>query len=352
MQSLTYHEGYLMHFVGIDVGAKELFLQVIRAGKPGKIAQFSNTPQGHKQIIKYLNPKKHQYKVCLEATGVYHFDLAVTLAKSVNIKVMVVNPKASNSFAEALMGREKSDLKDTTTLALFAERMDFVCWTPPEEDMLQLRAFARRLDALTQMKATAKNQLHALTQSEYTPKEVVKSQNKQVKFFEKEIALLEEKALELIDSNAAIKQQYALITSIKGFAKTSAIQLLGELAVMPSNLTNKQWVAMAGLDPRKHQSGTSVNKKAFISKAGNRRLRKALYMPALSAKKHEQHIRAYFNYLVEVRGLKKMQALCAVMRKLLHALHGMLNNNQIFDGSRFFAKYHEYESLAVDEKQA
>ena len=40
---------------------------------------------------------------------------------------------------------------------------------------------------------------------------------------------------------------------------------------------------------------------------------------------------------IENNGLKKIQAICAVMRKLLYAIHGMLKTNNEFDGSRFYA---------------
>ncbi|MBX9811988.1 MAG: hypothetical protein K2Y16_10310 [Burkholderiales bacterium] len=36
-------------------------------------------------------------------------------------------------------------------------------------------------------------------------------------------------------------------------------------------------------------------------------------------------------------GKKPLQAVCAVMRKLLHAIHGMLKHNQPFDNTRFYA---------------
>jgi hypothetical protein len=36
-------------------------------------------------------------------------------------------------------------------------------------------------------------------------------------------------------------------------------------------------------------------------------------------------------------GKKPLQAVCAVMRKLLHAIHGMLKNNTPFDNTRFYA---------------
>jgi len=111
---------------------------------------------------------------------------------------------------------------------------------------------------------------------------------------------------------------------------------IGELLVLPDDMSAKQWVAMAGLDPRQHQSGSSVNKKPRLSKAGNHYLRIALYLPALSATSHDPNVRAYYHHLIAVRGLKALQALCAVMRKLRLAIHAMLKTRSPFDSSRFY----------------
>ena len=127
-----------------------------------------------------------------------------------------------------------------------------------------------------------------------------------------------------------------LLVSIKGVAEKTVIQLIGELAVLPPDMSAKQWVAYAGLDPRHMQSGSSLNKKPCLSKAGNRYLRMALYMPALNAAHKDTHISAYYQHLIQDNGLKKLQAVCAVMRKLLHAIHGMLKSGSPFDGQRFY----------------
>jgi len=134
-----------------------------------------------------------------------------------------------------------------------------------------------------------------------------------------------------------LQQAFDLLLSVKGIGEKSAIQLLGELLILPPELRAKQWVAMAGLDPRHHQSGSSVDKKARISKAGNRHLRMALYMPALCAAHRVPEVQAYYRHLIENRGLKKIQAVCAVMRKLLHAIHGMWGSNTRFDPTHFYA---------------
>ena len=94
-------------------------------------------------------------------------------------------------------------------------------------------------------------------------------------------------------------------------------------------------MAYAGLDPRQYNSGTSVHKKPRISKAGNKHLRHALFMPALVAVQHDPHLRAFYQHLL-AQGKFKMQALVAVMRKLLHALHAMFKTHQPYHGSKLF----------------
>jgi len=141
----------------------------------------------------------------------------------------------------------------------------------------------------------------------------------------------------LIATDEHLQHAYELHISTTGIAAASAIQLLGELLVLPQDMRAKQWVALADLDPRQHQSGASVNKKPRLSKAGNRYLRIALYMPALSATRHDPNVRAYYHHLIKTRGLKELQALCAVMRKRLLAIHALLKTNALFVGSRFFS---------------
>jgi transposase len=324
-----------MYNVGIDVGSKELVMVIRHNGKNHKARSFDNTPKGHAKIVKALSAKKVDVKICLEATGIYHFDLAVALSHA-NLKVMVVNPKASKHYFEALMTRSKTDQVDAGVLAQYAETMPFNVWQLPEEKTLKLRAFSRKIAALTKLKAQTKNQLHALGASTAVPDIITEETLISIEFFEQQIQRLKEHALTLINSDKALQRSLEIITSVKGIAEASAIQLLGELLILPKDMNNRQWVAFAGLDPRHHQSGTSVSKKPRISKAGNAYLRQALYMPALCAANRDPYVKGYYWHLIENQGLKKMQALCAVMRKLLHAIHAMLKNETCFDNTRFF----------------
>jgi transposase len=126
-----------------------------------------------------------------------------------------------------------------------------------------------------------------------------------------------------------------LLQSTPGIGAISALQLLGELVLIPGNCDVRQWVAYAGLDPRQHESGTSVHQKARISKVGNRHIRRALYMPALTAVRFAPHLRAFYLHL-QARGKCKMVALVAVMQKLLHAIFGMFKHDASFDGAKLY----------------
>ena len=325
-----------MNCVGIDVSCKELVVVISVKGKARKAKTFENTPTGHKLIIRLLSKLKGEVRVCLEATGIYHFDLAVALSRAEAIEVMVINPKVAHNFAKALMKRSKTDAIDAEILAIYCEKMTFKVWDRPSDEYITLRAIARRIAALTKLKAQTKNQLHALISTEETPQIVIDQTKELIKLLEQQIKAHRDAGLKLIQQHCELEKAFQLIISIKGIAAASAIQLLAELMILPQDMSARQWVAFAGLDPRHYESGTSVAKKPRISKAGNKYIRQALYMPALVASNHEPHIRGYYTHMIDDNGLKPMQALCAIMRKLLHAIHGMFKTNKSFDGERFY----------------
>jgi transposase len=325
-----------MNCVGIDVSCKELVVVTSVKGKTYKAKAFENTSSGHKSLIRVLSKLKGEVRVCLEATGIYHFDLTVALSRSDKIEVMVINPKVAHNFAKVLMKRSKTDAVDAEILAIYCQKMPFDVWKRPCDEYIALRAIARRIAALTKLKTQTKNQLHALISTEETPKFVVSQTEALIKLLDEQIKTHRDAGLKLIQQHCELKETFLLITSIKGIAVASGIQILAELMVLPQDMSARQWVAFAGLDPRHYESGTSVAKKPRISKAGNKYIRQALYMPALVASRHEFHIKGYYAHMIDDNGLKPMQALCAIMRKLLHAIHGMIKTNKSFDGERFY----------------
>ncbi len=314
---------------GIDVSAKKL-----QVATDHSEFEVENTSEDHQKLIRRLQRSGRKVRVCLESTGSYGLDLALALDRAVGIEVMVLNPRAARNFAKVLMHRSKTDPIDARVLREYVRRMEFVPWHPPTIERLELRAFGRRIASLTKMRTQEKNRLHA---AEYGAEgKVIRNDIEvNIRHLDRRIEQLVDQASKLIDQHHHFQVPVARIVSVKGIGPHSAILIWGELCVLPQDLTARQWVAHAGLDPRHVESGTFQG-QTRISKAGNKYLRAALYMPAHNAIMWEPHVMAFSDHLVE-NGKTKMQAKVAVMRKLLHAIHGMLKNEANFDGARFYA---------------
>jgi transposase len=322
---------------GIEVSHLTLLVALRVGDHDEPRREFPNTAEGHQTVLRFLERSGRPVRVVMESTGLYGLDLALALHQA-GVAVMVANPRAVRHFATALMQRSKTDLLDVEVLRQFAARMPFVAWRPPSAAAFKLVAVARRLEALTDMMAAEKNRLHAASLSEALPTIIRRDIQRSIQTQQRAIERLTLAAQEFIISDPALARRFELLLSIPGFGSTSALHVLAELTLLPSGMEVRQWVAYAGLDPREYSSGTSVHKKVRISKAGNKHLRRALYMPALVAIVHQPHLRAFYEHLL-ARGKTKMQALVATMRKLLHALFGMFKHDQLFDGQKAYTTH-------------
>ena len=320
---------------GTEVSAEELIVALCRKGVQEPLKSFPNTPEGHREIGRYLARPGRLVRVCLESTGIYGLDLALALAAQAGVEVMVANPRAIRHFAQALMERNKNDRVDAGVLQEFAARMPFEPWQPPSRPALHLCAVARRLEAITDLCTAEKNRLHASTAAQALPAIICQDLKKSIRFHQRAAQRLTREALKIISTDSNLQERYTLLVTMPGIAQTSALRILAELVMISSDLDVRQWVAYAGLDPREYSSGTSVHKKARISKAGNRHLRRSLYMPALVAVRRDPHLRAFYEHLL-ASGKVKMQALVAVERKLLHAIFGMFKHQQAYDGTKLY----------------
>ena len=92
----------------------------------------------------------------------------------------------------------------------------------------------------------------------------------------------------------------------------------------------RQLAAFAGLTPKHHSSGTSINKRSRISKIGSKILRKALYFPAIVAKNHNEVFKIFADKMKRKGKITKV-IIVAIMRKLLHMIFGIVKNKTQFN---------------------
>lgn len=325
---------------GIDISKDHLDACQQSNGQPGAqqaTRRFPNTSDGHQRLLDWLDgsPGK-KARIVVESTGRYGLDLIYALHRARGTEVMVANPKALRGFAKAQMRRTKTDAVDAEVIADYARTMPFEAWEPPTEAVRDLQAITRRVQALTVDRARERNRLQSVTDSASASHIVINDIEVNLRHLTRRIDELTRQAMKLVSGSPRLRKAYGHLTSVRGIARKSAVLLLGELAPLPDDMSVRQWVAHAGLDPKKHESGTSVSAPERISKIGNARIRRALYMPAHSAIRHEPRVRAFYKKLLR-KGKPKMVAIVAVMRKLLHAIYGMLKHGQDFDGEKFYA---------------
>ena len=323
-----------MNRIGIDV-SNDTFDATRDTGRQCSRRQFPNTPGGYRQFVRWALSGTDAARVGLEATGIYHLQLALALYQHPSIELMVVNPRAARRFAEAHMVRAKTDAVDADGLLLFVQRMPFRPWVAPRDEVLQLQSLAHRVAQLDKELTRERSRLHAVRKAGPHTQAVQQDIQAHIKQLQRRKDTMQARAEAVIQGDEQLAADAHLIDSVPGFAARSTSRVLAELAPLPADMQAPQWVAQAGIDPRPGESGTSVRSARQISKQGNARIRAALFMPTLVAIRHDANVAAYYEHLV-VRGKSKMTAITAVMRKLLVAIWGMLHHRQEWNGEKFY----------------
>jgi transposase len=311
--------------VGIDI-SKESFDACLMSEGKNRQAQFTNNTAGFKKLShwmgKYTPVKVH---ACLEATGQFGEALAEYCYRE-GYAVSVVNPARIKAYGSSKLRRNKTDKADAELIALYCFREQPALWTPPPASFKDLQALVRRSEDLQVMCQQEKNRLKSGT----TQLVVVAGLKEHLAYLEEKLKLILQAIQKHIQACPELKQRQDLLLSIPGIGKLTASKILGEIRDVCAFEDARQLAAYAGVTPRNFTSGTSIHKKARMSKMGNANLRKTLFMPAISAKRHNPIIHAFCLRLLEA-GLKPMQVVGAAMRILLHLIFGILKSSKPFD---------------------
>jgi transposase len=311
--------------LGIDV-AKDTLDVALAEGERKVTKQFENTAEGHRQLAGWLAKQGSVgAHVCLEATGQYGEGVAEYLYQE-GFPVSVVNPARIKHYANSKLRRNKTDKADAQLIAEYCDREKPALWTPPPASFKDLQALVRHLDGLMQ---TRQQEINRLASGVHTAP-VVESLHKLIEFLDQQIVQIKAAIEKHIDHYPELAHRQKLLVSIPGIGKLTAARLLGEIRDILDFEDARQLAAYAGLTPRNVFSGTSVHKKSRLSKTGNAKLRKAMYMSAISAKRWNPIVSQFCARLSQ-NGLRPKEVIGAAMRKLLHIAFGILKSDQPFN---------------------
>jgi transposase len=301
------------YFVGIDVGKETL--EVALYDQAG-IRSFANTPEGHEELLAYLQPLSPTL-IVLEASGGFELEAMLALMRQ-GLPVSVVNPARVRNFAKAHGFMAKTDPIDAQLLAHFAYSVRPRARSLQSEQETQLKNLVRRRRQLVAMLTMEKNR-----RSSTSPR-LKESLQKHIKWLQAEVDELTSQIAELVQTLPEWREKEQILQSVPGIGPVNAATLLAELPELGT--TSRQKIAaLAGVAPYNRDSG----KKHGRRKTGGGRsgVRSTFYMACLSATKHNPVIKRFYERLI-ARGKETKVALTACMRKLLSILNAMLRNKE------------------------
>lgn len=314
-----------MTWVGVDVSKKKFDLYFERPDGRCRRKAFANHAEGFTALLAWGKAQGldwTQTGVCLEATGNYSKPLSKALHEA-GAYVAIENPARIQAFARTLGVRVKTDRADAELIARYATQHAPRRWLPPTPQEERLQALVGRLDDLIVMRTME------MARAQQLQGEALASVTNVLKALDDEIARLRAAICDQIDDDPDQRQQAALLGSIPGIGQETISRILAYLGTLTRFENVRQVVAFVGLNPRVRQSGQWTGTSP-ISKQGSSIMRKALYMPALVAKRHNPVLRTFCERLAR-NGKRPKQVVVAAMRKLLHLIWGVLKSKRPFD---------------------
>ncbi len=162
-----------------------------------------------------------------------------------------------------------------------------------------------------------------------------------IRMLQQQIAQIEEEMLALFEAKAPSKEEQTEISdlidnlrTIPGVSDKTILALLAECGNLDRFYSAKALVGYLGLYPSLEQSG-GTQKNGRLAKRGARLAKKAIYLAAIAAIRHNQELRqVYRNY--RSKGRAKKECVIIVARKLLQIIYAIYKHNVPYDPARVF----------------
>jgi transposase len=331
--------------VGVDVSKDSLDVAYWEQEQDKAVFQdeFPNNQKGFRIIERNIERKCKEIDatsvlIVMEPTGGYEQRFA-HFAYQQHWEVSLPNPYRVKHWAGATGVRAKTDKGDAKTLAHYAFIQDPSRWKPLPPAVEQMGHLNSRLADLKETLRREKNRWHSAQNHVIPQKGAVRSHKQTIAFLERQILQIQKSIKEHLKEHPRLKEQKKLLLTIPGVGEKNVLYILVMMyrwdAFTNGEGDNRGVVAYAGLDPKPHESGTTVRRRASISRQGNRPFRSRLYMSALGGiKGRNSPLTTFYKRLVG-RGKPKKVALVAASRKILIWSWAVFRTNTPFDTTRF-----------------
>lgn len=305
----------MKYTIGLDISKREFHADF---GMREEVEKFSTTVEGIAAFLNRMrerNMTKGKSLIGMEATGSYHLPVAYR-CREAGYRVNIINPLVTKKRNQLSLRRVKTDASDAKLVRIcllegegypFLETAESICL----KTLVRQRARFSMLRHLMRLKGE-----EVKNREGYLGVEITDLDKELEEFLDERVVKLDVKLC------AYDRATQKLLMSIPGVGPQTAVTCVSEICDISRFPDAQKLTAWLGLDPRVHQSGTSIHGKGYISKRGNKLLRTRLYNAASVAVLHENMFQDFFQRK-RSEGKPYRVALCAVMRKMVHVIHAV-----------------------------
>lgn len=295
-------------------------------------SSFPNNVKGFKDLLSWS--KGHGYFV-MEATGVYYEELAYFLiGKSNSLSVLL--PNKTKHFAKSLDIKTKTDKVDAAMLCRVGLERNLPLWQPPSALMKEIKSLCREHRVLKGQAVKIKVRLHAYSYSHKPVKSIIKRLKQQLRLIDKQMTEVKKEIQDFVKQDEVLEAKIKNIEAVKGLSFQTIITVIAETNGFAAIENAKQLASYTGLDVVMNQSG-QYSGRTRISRKGNRYIRSALYLPAMSALKNNPRFRQFYTRIMLTHTCGKV-GVVAVARKLLILIYTLWKKDSVYDPELNVAK--------------
>ncbi len=316
--------------IGLDI-SKKLIAVHIPINKLD--IEIENNIKGVKKLyskLKKLYKKEYENLIFIyEPTGSYS-SILTKFCNTQNIKCFIINPKQFSNHSKALGQRVKSDKIDAQVLAsaIHLARDGEIKVPPFDKVVEEIKELMGYYKFTTKLKTKAINHLESLKAKDGSTY-AISDLKRNIDNYKKQQADIISQVKKIIKADEKLQQGYENITSITGIGEIGGIALL-HLFIKYPEANQRQITSLAGLDPIDKSSGTSVQTRPRISKAGSRLYRGSLFMGVMVAIQYDDNFKAFFARL-KANGKHTTLVQLAIMRKMIIIAHSLYKNKKNYD---------------------
>ncbi|MBU2542417.1 IS110 family transposase [Patescibacteria group bacterium] len=317
-------------YIGVDM-AKNTFDACFADDKPVKT--YPNTERGIASLFRTISsnntsaintskPTKTpntSIRIGVESTSHYHMLLCMR-AKEMNYTPILINPLITNKYSQRNIRKTKTDKIDARIILYCTMQGEGYEWKETAQT-LTLKHLIRERDYLAKLEWIMRARQMSIKDKGIAIREQLPTTTMDI------LGCIEQKMKEVEKQLRQYrKDEQKLLQTIPGVGPLTASACISEIQDIKRFSTPTQLIAYIGIDPKVHQSGSSIDKYRKISKRGNKILRTRLYNACSVAVLHDNQFKEYFQKKKD-QGKPYRVALVATMNKMARVIHSVWTNN-------------------------